>query len=445
MRSLACASLALGIVLAAASVGLAAAGPTNLLPNPSFEQGRERPQGWLKFGTARCGWDFGGEDGERCVSVTGDGATAGWWYVIGGRPVRRNGLYRLSYWIRVVAEDPKQAVGVLVGLDHLHLATSAGERWERKQAYFRAPSLPELGPRFGQKSLKGAVYFDNVSLQPAIAVHRSAGAGEVMALGRGERIQAGRYTAEHRLDEEGTNDRRFLDRYTAFYDGNRWLFEDQDEVVYHHEVAQLGVDALPPEHRSIAVEVEVGECRGGALRVEFSRNGRTWLPVGLVQESGKTRLEVPEEYMQVVSPWIRLRSAIAGRVEIKSYRYTSTVAGGRDFDGIEGRSHYLAVVYQDPSLEVAVEDLSDLAPGGHSEAGLRVTNGGERRNVEMVAAVEREGKEVARSEEKAWLAPGSSHRFHLGVEIGDAGGQTLRILARDAASGRLLFMLEGEI
>jgi hypothetical protein len=62
-------------VASAAALALAQVEP---VPNPSFEQGTDAPDGWaLSEGTGA--WQAGGRTGARCVSVTGTGEDSSYW------------------------------------------------------------------------------------------------------------------------------------------------------------------------------------------------------------------------------------------------------------------------------------------------------------------------------------------------------------------------------
>ncbi len=91
--------------------------------------------------------------------------------------------------------------------------------------------------------MNGDVYFDDVALRPALAVHRSQGRGRFQ-LGSGEILSGRRYTAVHHLDGPGSCDTRFLDSYTASFSQDRWVLDGVDEVIYHHEVSYFGVPDL---------------------------------------------------------------------------------------------------------------------------------------------------------------------------------------------------------
>jgi hypothetical protein len=308
----ACALSALILLIpggAAGDVGL-----TNLLRNPSFERGAGKPDRWDGFGFAARNWEFGGPEGERCLSVRGTGMDTGWWYATGEVPVEPNRLYRLSYWVR---QDGRPHRGeVLAGLNLVNRQVAPGPEWAKEEFFFRSPLwMPDLQFRLGQRGVEGTLLFDGVALNPAVAVHLTRGI-RALALGAGESVVDGRYTAVHRMSSLGTSDCRFLLEYGGRFDSDRWVLDKRDEVVYFHKILRPGVEVLsqtmrsgfvmgvgqstgssasgkytstaapavvetePDSFRSIRqdavmVEVAVARCEGGKLNVSVSRDGKS--------------------------------------------------------------------------------------------------------------------------------------------------------------------------
>lgn len=443
-------------------------GFTNMLWNPAFEMGAGTPDGWTGFGFCERDWAFRGRDGSRCLSITADGRTPGWWYASRLPEIEHNALYRLSFWARSGTEE--SAEGVVVGLNLCSRRIEVGPEWRRYELFLRAPEyLSDVKVCFGEDRLNGTVLFDDVALEPAVAVHRSEGPGGGLSLGEGERIRERRYRAVHVLSDPMTNDRRFLERYTADVDGDRWVFDDGDEVVYRHEVARLGVGLLPPDatpqnvavlpgmpvhqvvtdprakrnfaHGRMVIEVQVDRCDRGSLAVDVSRDGRTWKYVDSIQGVGRHELTVIEELTPALCPYVRLKSE-AEKVEVSRYRFSSVVGGGRNVDAI-GSSRYLVVLFSTPELKVDVQDVADAASRGVNEVNMTVKNEGERVAVEVDAWIE--GGEAAEvpSKEKMHLATGSMHPVSLEYSGELRSDRRLFVRGRNAATGELLFLLEG--
>ncbi len=152
-----------------------AKGPaTNLLPNPSFEDGSgQDAQGWTTrawSGREDARWlvDSPGRAGRRCVSIRSDkGADAAWTATVETRP---NTYYRLTGWIRT--KDIHGAVGALLNIQNMqHVRTPAvsGTRdWTRVSTVFRTGQVAKLEINclyggWGQST--GQAWYDEVCLE----------------------------------------------------------------------------------------------------------------------------------------------------------------------------------------------------------------------------------------------------------------------------------------
>jgi hypothetical protein len=433
------------------------AASTNMLLNPSFEAGRgARPDYWDGFGFGKRTWEFKGVDGERCVSITGDGRVDGWWFTRRGAKVQRNRLYQVSYWVR---EDARGALGLVMGGTNLtrHYAV-ADKQWQRQEYFLRSPDdLRNVEFRLAQKGADGIVYFDNVAMRPAVAVHRSPGAGE-FALGGGESIAEHRYAATHGLLGIGTSDCRFLDRYTAELDHDRWVLNGArlDEVVYHHDVARVGpVDAtaaLRPDAeasaaRSIqqnaaAVEVDVARCQGKlGVQVAANPNG-PWVQIGAAVKPGRIKADVPGFMLPKRALWVRLTSLGGRRIEVTGYRYSALLRSEEPYPPIAGETTYLTILEQAPGLDFRVLDAGEMTPGGRAEVRILIGSGGPRRRVVVAALVRKSNQVISRQEETFWLAKDSTHLAVLPYTAA-SGAETLEINCRDETTGEVLLLLEG--
>jgi len=439
--------------------------PTNMLLNPSFETGRAAPDYWDGFGFGKRQWEFKGVDGERCVSIAGDGKDDGWWYARRWTRVGYNQMYQVSYWVR---EDTRGALGMVMGGLNLARHWSVPDnQWQREEYFFRSPDyLPRVEFRLWQKGASGVVYFDNVALRPAVAVHRSRGMGQY-ALGEGESISERRYTATHELLGKGTSDCRFLYRYTAELDHDRWVLDGTrlDEVVYHHEVRRaraadvapvMKADALsrsylpvrenePNVERSVpqdsvSIEVDVARCRGTlGLQVAASPKG-PWVQIASAKKPTRIKAQVPQHMLPRRDIWVRLKSLSGRRSEVTGYRYSSLLQQAEWHAPVTGETTYLTVLEQAPDVSFAVVDAGEMTPGGRG-AKLLVGNDGARRQF-VVAALVRKGDElVSRQEQVFWLAKGSVRLADLPYSVAD-GEQVLEIVCRDEETGEVLLSLE---
>jgi HPt (histidine-containing phosphotransfer) domain-containing protein len=441
--------------------------PANRLPNPSFEQGRSKPDRWLRFGLCDRNWGLHGHTGERCVSVTGDGANSGWWLATGWGRVEYNRVYRASCWARGESDVPGGEV--LFGPNVVTRNYVPDSQWRRYEYYLRSPShLPGFKFWLGQKEFKGTLYFDDVALLPVVAIHRSGGRAGVLSLGAGERLVAGEYTAVHDLDTLHTSDCRFLDSFTAELHNHRWVLDRFDEVVYHHEISRLGMPrqthglrgAAAAGMQAAAVEydarlqqsfaqarasftVTLHSCAGGGLLVEASRDGRNWVHIDLMEQPETRTFPVPESLLPARAIWVRLKADQAYKVEVTAYAFTSSVGGAKDRDAC-GMSQYVTVYHIDPSVSVQIADLGDIRQDGRSDVDIIVRNNGDKRiRCETTGSVLRDDETESTFVTSRLIGSGRACRLCISYHVQTPEEHTLRILSRDAMSGRVLFLLEG--
>ncbi len=469
----------LAAVLLVATAARAEGEFTNMLVNSSFESGRVKPDYWNGFGLGFRGWEFGGRDGERCVSIEGSGMDAGWWYPESWTRVQRSRLYHLSYWVRSGSATDEGRV--FAGLNLVNRAGSAGASWERKEFFFRAPErLPDLQLRVGQDHLRGKVYFDKVELHPAVVTNRSRGTGNFL-LGAGESIEDGVYTAVHDMSGDATSDARFLHHFSGRFDTDRWILEGLDEVVYRHVVNRLGmpqrgevmraapvagetvyvglrqtvaggpdevvredprsVRALRQEEATIALVV--GRCEGSRLGVEVSQNGKVWRRIGEIDRPGPAEFTVPARLLPAREVWVRLKSEYAGRIEIGGYRYTSTLEGVGVESAVVGASQYLALLYTAPDVGVFLTDVGDLVPAGRCAVKAIIENRGDERRLRATAIIKKDDEVLCESEDIFRIEAEGARRVYLPYTVESGGEQVLRIALSDADSGKLVSLLEG--
>ena len=413
----------------------AAAPSTNLLPNPSFEFGRGAPDQWSVFALGAGSWQFNGRDGDRCVTVTGGGNDTSYWRPTVTR-VEPGRLYQVSYWVR--RDRQTTASVVIAGLDRVNRDSVAGPEWERRQFFFRAPDaiLRESFFRVGQWHVTGTLYFDEVSLTPALAVNGRP-TGLDLPLGEGERIIGGRYTAAHVLNGPGSTYCRFLESFTARFNSNRWTFGDPGEVVYRHRVGRL-------RQAESEVEVSVNRHERGTLLVEASGDGRTWLSLGEIAAAGTVAFPVPSALLPTRDLLVRLRTEGRSDLQVNDYRYRCRLVEVEGLEPALGATHYLAVTHSSPELQLEAPDLGDLLPGGRSQAHLVFRNGGDRLLARVAVTVEMDGSEVCRSEETVSLPTGVARRVVLDYDVEAAGEHTLVVTCSDAETNARLLEARGD-
>ncbi len=444
---------------------------TNMLPNPSFEFGfGSIPQDWSGFGFAERALSGGGHGGERCATIQGTGAETSWWQPTRWQPVDYNKVYEVSFWSRAHLTRPGGAL--LAGLSLAGRRTAPSETWQHTRFCFRSPDyLPEREFRLGECFVDGTVYFDEVSLRPVIAIHRSRGLGRFV-LGTGESITAGHYSAIHDLAGIGSTDARFLDRYTASFDHDRWVMDGIDEVVYRHDISYFGVEDMVPnagfspqameslrvvleDPRSLrcllqdaaAVEITVARC-DGTVSVQFTTDGKRgrWREAGVINRPTTIRIEAPRNMLPARELWVRLKSLRATRVEVTGYRYTAMVSRAPsqvDRRGtVIGDTRYLTILEQDPDVTIQLVDVGELTPGGRGEVRAVIGNRRDRRRLRASVLVRTCDQLISRTEEEFALARDSQRQVSLGYQVGTEGEQTLRIALTDATTDEILGELE---
>jgi len=414
----------------------AAAKPTNLLLNPSFEEGARTPEGWSAFAISGAAWEHHGSDGQLCVSVTGNRADSAWWSHTAAVDLKPNQLYHLSYWVR---RDPQTQGGVAIaGLEWVNRDTTPEEQWERREFFFRTPDAVLSGAifRLGQWHVKGKVFFDQVALVPARAVHRRP-KDLKLPLGAGEEVLAGYYRALHALDGPGATDFRCLARFTARFNTNRWVFKGAAEVVYHHEIGRL-------RQKEAEVEVGVTSWERGVLLIEASKNGQEWVRLGEVSRVSRVAFPIPSALLPAREVWVRLRSTDEAALQVNAYQYRCSLLEAEGVERAIGDTRYLAIVRAAPDLEVDVKDLGDLCPSSDAQVEVVLRNLGVRRPVVLELLIEQAGRTASRSEERVPLATEVPRGLRLPYRLETSGDYHLTIRCAEASSGEVLWEAESE-
>jgi len=407
---------------------------TNIIPNPSFEVGTKSPSGWGSFAVGGAEWAYDGVDGERCVSVTGLGEDASWWAVKGRLALEQNRLYSMSYWVR---RDARTTGGTAIaGLGRVNRDAHAGPEWEQKRFSFRTPdeAVSNAAFRVGQWHMRGKVFFDQVTVSPALAVQHRPG-GMDIELGEGERVEAGRYSASHELGRPGSTDFRCLERFTARFNTNRWAFEGAGEVVYRHAVGRLRQGE--PE-----VEVEVSLWERGSLLIEASGDGKKWVTVGEVGKVTRTAFAIPSEVLPTREMWVRLRPTPGASFQVNGYSYRCRLLEAESAGLLIGDTRYVTVLRRSPDIGVEVRSLGALRPGREGGADVVVKNAGRRRSFRVQLSIEKGGVVVDESGKRFSLGPEGSRQVTLPYAVEASGRYSLKIACLEAGTEEVLW--EGE-
>lgn len=431
-------AIATGVaVLLSAGLALGNTVSTNLLPNSSFEVGTADPAGWTAFSLGGYAWEYQGLDGERCVSVTGLGRDSSWWAPKGLIAFEPNRLYHLSYWAR---RGPQSTGGtVIAGLESVNRDASVGTDWTRKGFYFRTPDTVVSSDlfRLGQWHLTGKVFFDNVTVTPAVSV--VLGPGEMnIELGEGESIAQGSYEASHVLSGLGSTDFRCLDRFTAGFNSNRWVFNGPQHVTYRHAVGRL-------RHSEPEVEVAVNWHVRGALVVHASADGKAWMKLGEVDSVKTAAFAVPSEILPTREMWVRLTATPGAELQVNRYTYRCMLREAESINRMVGTTSYIALLHSSDDLAVEVAHLGDLRPGADGAAELIVENLGPRRSLRLRLRAETGGMVADEAIARFSLSPGGSRRAVLPLLLDAGGTYVLRMECAELPAEELLWAAESTV
>jgi hypothetical protein len=413
----------------------------NLLPNPSFEAGREQPDGWARSTFKAGAWVAGGRGGGKCLRVTGTGEDNEWWRPEPAVSLRPGAVYHTSFWVR-------RASGggcAIAGLNEVNRDFSPDSQWVQQGFSFRTPgeeqgevvigvtparktrTTAEEKPapffRLGQWHATGDIEFDDVSLEPAVPVYAEV-QGLEAPLGEGESLAAGRYTAHHELGGPGANDHRALVRFTASFNSNRWCFGADSEVVYRHELGGLRLEE--PQ-----LSISVNRAEKGRLGVEASVDGEHWVRVG--EATKVARADFPLNLPPSREFWVRLVSEGDADIQVDDYTFSCTAPGAASMSAV-GATRYLVVSRRTPGLVVTVPGLR-YRPAGENQLRVALKSDTLRFEAQVALTVEQEGKVVSQSEATAFLRPGREREVTLSYPVQESGPHTLRLAVRDAESG----------
>ena len=329
----------------------------NLLPNSSFEDGREAPLNWqLKEGVGR--WEEAGRTGKRCLSVTGDGRNSNYWFAT--LPALEPGVtYKLVFWGKLA---PGTSGGCVVsGPDFCNKDWGLTSDWARYDYVFCAPPRRTGGVcRLGQWTVRGTVYFDDVELRRVLPTHHEA-AG--VHLGQGEQVRGTSYSFRSSLGGPGSNFSRLLESATASFNSSRWVFAPGSEVIYRQ-----AVDGV--EQTAARVTVMVGWYAAGDCLVEASRDQQDWKALGSLSATGSKTLEVPAALLPAPVIYVRLRSPgqaaadkdfAPGSFQVHEYGYEATLS--RALPNVQGATNYLDIEQDTGQVALRIASLGSLLPG----------------------------------------------------------------------------------
>jgi hypothetical protein len=401
----------------------------NLLPNASFEQGTVQPLGWQLVGAGRR--VAAPHDGRSAIMVEGRGNQESYWR-IDGIELTPGSLYRLSFYAR---REPAAATGaVIVGSGRINRDFVVDDSWQR-YSYAFCTSLDPTNDffRLGQWHVNGKIFFDDAQLLPAAPVHRRW-PGE-LELGEGERIQDRIYRFKPNYNWPGANFHRPLARNRAGFNSNRWLFYPGAEVVYRFSVAGA-------TQTNGTIRPGVGYHAAGALRVEASRDGNSWLPVVVVEGGRRTVTNaLPAQLFPAREIWVRLSpDGPSANFQVNAFEYQAALV--ERVPDVEGETRFVDILESNPALAVKVEEVRPDAAAGALWIDFALTNRSERKlELRGVAALESVLLEIGPTHP---LPAGQATRLTVKSRVTEPGRRLLRLRLIDSA-GQTLFAGQSDL
>ena len=425
MQALPCCSRRFGtlacLLLCACGVPLGAPAQ-NLLPNPGFEEGTDKPAGW-QAPERQAAWSDQARTGRRALMVEGTGRDSVAWQTA-RLPFTPGGLYRLRFHARRAAGASGGCI--VSGPSRVNHDFRPDDSWQPFSFVFSVPhDVTSDYVRLGHWETKGQVFFDDVALLPVQVSHAHAPVGE---LGEGESVRAGAYRFQPNYGWEGANYHRVLALNRAGYNSDRWGFSSGSELVY-----RLG--AGTQEQRGAKVTVQVNYHTGGQLRLEASRTPDRWTPVATFDGARRGgTVDVPPALFPAQVVFVRLLGeGAACNLQVNTFSYEAPLAGSPP--DAEGRTLFLEVVESSPQVTVVLRSILPRFGEGLVTCVLDVSN---RTQNALETSVKLDGvPQRAGARDRALISAGGTAslaplavvpqpgKHPLGIRLVDPTGRTL--------------------
>lgn len=384
------------------------------VPNGSFEEGRDAPEGWSLEGIGA--WEK--SDVNRWVSVEGTGDDTTYWRTT-DYAFAPNTVYRMRFR---AAADRATGGCVIAGPSFCNRDFRTGSGWQEKSFVFVSPDADQVADgymRLGQWHAAGQVSFDDVRLSVTQPVHRRARGVE---LGEGERLEGATYAFVAPFGSEGTNYSRPLHSFRAGFNSTRWVFDSGSEVIYVHRIPGA-------VQQSATVEANCNYHLAGIGLVEASGDGKRWVELARFDGVTSIRADVPPELLPANTVYVRLRAADGAEpagFQINHYGYTATLYA--DMGELVGGTVYPDIQRATGDLRVTV--VSGPGPAGQAEdaCGLRIENlRGVARDLRARAVLTTETGVASTFESRVSLAPAGEAAVVVPCVLRRAGENTLTL------------------
>lgn len=335
-------------------------------PNASFDEGTDAPAGWtLSGGSGE--WTEG--ETAKGIAVTGTGQDSNWWQS-SPCPFEPGKTYLLRFRARAAGATGGTAIAgpSFANRDLGQLS----ETWQTHTVVFRTPD--ELTPeaswlRFGQFQVQGKVLFDSVELFSLQPVYAEAGG---IILGEGERISGVTYTFSAPMNARQSNTSRPLAAYRCLFNTNRWVFSNDSQVTYLHQL-------LGRRQTSGTVEITVEPFSAGRLIVSVDNGTTGWQDIGTITAEGKHTFQVPATLYPAGHVSVRLTALAADGgdpaavgMQVRGYGYRAELEGEKIY--ASGKTTDFVLASADPRLHVELTGLGSAYPGGKNVLTANVQN-----------------------------------------------------------------------
>jgi len=389
------------------------------IPNPSFELGREKPDGWFLEG-GKGGWEKEGHSGKRSISVTGNGSDSNYWRCE-ALPLEPDSVYRVSFFAKQEGGDGC----IISGLNSVNRDFRGTTEWREFSFIFQTPSdLKNSFIRFGQYHVSGKVWFDDiriVRLKPMSMVRRG------LMLGECESIDNGKYRFSSRLSKESSNYSRCCVRNEASFNSNRWVFHDGAAVVYRHQSAR---------QKSGRVELDIGYYKSGSLVVECRSASSDWRKCGEAGASGRYAFQLPAELFP--ASWVEVRLRGAGYLQVNQYAYEAELA--EKLPDMTGRTNFIEERRLSDRLAVSVESVGSLLTDEGNAVKLLLTPREEIGEVEARLRFEPESGEPLEFRKRIAPKGTESRVYAIPYQLTAAGRYKLTISVGEPDGGERFYM-----
>ena len=216
------------------------------------------------------------------------------------------------------------------------------------------------------------------------------------------------------------------------------MFQGPGSVVYRHRLGRL-------RQAEAEIEVAVSERHRGALSVEVSKDGESWIAIGDIAAPTRVAFPVPVALLPARELWVRLRSGANADLAVAGYCYRCRLLEGEATPDAAGASCYLGVVRQSSDLEVEILSLGNPWARARTTAEVVLSNIGPRRLLRVALSVADQGGEVARAVDTVSVGSGASRRVTLGYEITSFGDHVVSITCAEAEEGPVLWEAECDL